>query len=109
MSGRDTLTGAGPSQLPRHVERTPGGRIRTEFAETPGLDRAALARELEAAIKGEVRFDTSSEFTARAMGLETQTVANRNVWAVAKRYILDKVGLAQSRTRSTQQCCFAQD
>ncbi|MGO4572626.1 FAD-binding and (Fe-S)-binding domain-containing protein [Microvirga sp. 2TAF3] len=44
----------------RQIERAPDGRIRTAYTEIPDLDPKALFRELEAAIDGEVRFDTGS-------------------------------------------------
>src|SRR5919112_836034 len=44
----------------RRTERAPSGRIRTAYTATPDLDRQALAKELEAAIEGEVRFDDGS-------------------------------------------------
>jgi FAD binding domain-containing protein len=44
----------------RKIERAPDGRIRTAYTEVPDLDAEALLRELEAALKGEVRFDTGS-------------------------------------------------
>jgi FAD/FMN-containing dehydrogenase len=44
----------------RRIELAPNGRIRTAYTATPDLDRKALAKELEAAIEGEVRFDDGS-------------------------------------------------
>lgn len=41
----------------RHIERGPGGRIRTAYTEIPDLDVSALSKELEAALEGEVRFE----------------------------------------------------
>jgi FAD/FMN-containing dehydrogenase/Fe-S oxidoreductase len=47
--------GTGPQVLHRHEEKAPSGRIRSAW--TNGADDArALARELESAIEGEVRF-----------------------------------------------------
>src|SRR5690348_4225229 len=49
-----------PDGPPRHVERTPGGRVATDY-ELPGsTDFRDLSRDLDNALEGEVRFDGGS-------------------------------------------------